>query len=435
MSFAKFSSMKIVIFAHGHPRFNPGGGEHAAFALFKLLQEQANVEAWFVAASNLTSQSFGTSIASLNPYEILIPRANCDFFYHAATGLGESSELRAWINQIQPDVLHFHHFVHLGTDLILALLGLFPNATAILTLHEYLTICAYKGQLLRKDGRICTDGPNIPDCSQCVPNHPAINLAMRSVMMESMLAKLDHLISPSTDLAQRLQNHIELSTQISVIENPLLIHPKLKQGQYQIAGGTASNLVIFGYFGQIHSSKGLHIIIKAFKIALKENPNIYLAIHGTDIYTENHPDGELQKYFDYIKDLIQPIEEHIYFHGPYVPAELEGLISNVQWMVMGSIWYENSPVVIQEAFLHRCPLLVPCLGGMAEKVRDGLDGYHYMPRSPISLANIMKLVSSHPQYREKIISTLQNPLNNSVIINSHLKLYQESIHKKKNRKT
>lgn len=431
MPFTKSSPLKIVIFAHGHPRFSPGGGEHAAFALFKLLQEQANIKAWFVAASDLTSQSFGTSIGSLSAHELLISRASCDFFYHSSTRLDESSELRAWINQIQPDILHFHHFAHLGIDLILALLGLLPNATGILTLHEYLTICAYKGQLLRKDGRICTDGPSIPDCSQCVPNHSATDLSMRSVMMEAMLSKLDHLISPSIDLAQRLPNHVECSTPISIIENALQIPPKQKHISSHIADSSASNLVTFGYFGQIHPSKGLHIIIKAFKIALIENPTLYLVIHGTDIYTKNHPNAELQNYFDYIKELIKPIEEHVYVHGPYIPDELTGLISNVQWMVMGSIWYENSPVVIQEAFLHRCPLLVPSLGGMAEKVRDGLDGYHYLPRSPISLAQLMLFVASRPQCRENILSTLQYPINNSEVINSHLELYHELVNKKK----
>ena len=421
--------IRIVVFAHGHPRFSPGGGEHAAYALFQQLNSQPNIKAWFVAACDSSFFSVGQTISSLNASEILIPRAKDDFFHYSNTCLDESSEFTPWIREIQPNILHFHHFVHLGLDLIIALLGLMPKAKSILTLHEYFTICPYQGQLLRRDGKICTNGPNIHDCIQCVPHQSTTNLFMRSTMMESLLERIDYLIAPSHDLAQRLNNHKKGSKPISVIENPLSSQlqqePKPSYVHHSLA--KKSNITIFGYFGQIHYSKGLHIIINALMLAIRDNPNLYLVIHGTDIYQVAHPDKNMQKYFDHLQGLIEPLNSQIYFHGPYAQDELSGLISNVDWMIMGSLWYENSPVVIQEAYLHQCPLLVPSLGGMAEKVRDGIDGYHYTPRSPIDLARLMLYVANHPEKRLDLLATMQDPIDNTEITNSHLKLYKSAL--------
>ena len=426
MPLSSTNALRIVIFAHGHPRFSPGGGEHAAYALFKQLQSLPNTKAWFVAACDPSFFSVGQSVGSINGEEILIPRAKDDFFYHSNTSLDESSEFKPWILKIQPDILHFHHFAHLGIDLILALLGLMPNARSILTLHEYLTICPYQGQLLRRDGKICTNGPSIHDCIQCVPHQSTTNLFMRSTMMESLLERIDHIIAPSHDLAERIKNYNTVITPITVVENALSNHhqPQPKRTNRDHHTTKNSNATVFGYFGQIHFSKGLHIIIKALMMALRDNPNLYLAIHGTDIYQAGHPDKNLQSYFDYIQGLIEPLNRQIYFHGPYTQDELRCLISNVDWMIMGSLWYENSPVVIQEAYLHKCPLIVPALGGMAEKVRDGIDGYHYTPRSPIDLASQMLYVANNPQKRLDLITTMQEPIDNTEITNSHLKLYK-----------
>jgi glycosyltransferase involved in cell wall biosynthesis len=56
-------------------------------------------------------------------------------------------------------------------------------------------------------------------------------------------------------------------------------------------------------------------------------------------------------------------------------------MSACDWIVVPSIWWENSPVVIQEARLAARPLIVSNIGGMAEKVDASID--HLFPaRSP-----------------------------------------------------
>ena len=65
-------------------------------------------------------------------------------------------------------------------------------------------------------------------------------------------------------------------------------------------------------------------------------------------------------------------------------------------MAVPSIWWENSPLVIQEAFLHGRPVISSDIGGMAEKVTDGIDGLHFRAADPDSLADTIERAVTTP---------------------------------------
>lgn len=95
-------------------------------------------------------------------------------------------------------------------------------------------------------------------------------------------------------------------------------------------------------------------------------------MHGANL--EWQPEAYRQK----IEALREPLIKQgvVQWVGPYQPHELRRRMAGVDWVVVPSIWWENSPMVIQEAFVCGRPLLVSDIGGMAEKVRDGVDGIH-----------------------------------------------------------
>ncbi|WP_431272710.1 glycosyltransferase [Dankookia sp. P2] len=70
---------------------------------------------------------------------------------------------------------------------------------------------------------------------------------------------------------------------------------------------------------------------------------------------------------------------------------------SVHAVLVPSIWWENSPLVIQEALLNRRPVICSDIGGMAEKVRNGLDGFHFQAGSAFSLAALLGGLASEPQ--------------------------------------
>jgi glycosyltransferase involved in cell wall biosynthesis len=68
-------------------------------------------------------------------------------------------------------------------------------------------------------------------------------------------------------------------------------------------------------------------------------------------------------------------------------------MSRCDWVVIPSIWWENSPVVIQEAALAGRPVLCSRIGGMAEKVQDGVTGLHFEAGSVADLAGRIEQIA------------------------------------------
>ena len=61
-------------------------------------------------------------------------------------------------------------------------------------------------------------------------------------------------------------------------------------------------------------------------------------------------------------------------------------MARIDWVVVPSIWWENGPLVILEAFQHGRPVICSDIGGMSEKVTDGVNGLHFRRGDPRDLA-------------------------------------------------
>ena len=103
---------------------------------------------------------------------------------------------------------------------------------------------------------------------------------------------------------------------------------------------------------------------------------------------------------------------------------------SVDWVVMPSIWWENSPVVIQEALLHRRPMICSDIGGMAEKVRDGKDGLHFRAGSSQDLADRIVEVLSDTRAWDRLRVSMRQPADHLGCAREHVKLYSSLLRQK-----
>ena len=74
-------------------------------------------------------------------------------------------------------------------------------------------------------------------------------------------------------------------------------------------------------------------------------------------------------------------------------------------------------MVIQEAFVCGRPLLVSDIGGMREKVRDGVDGVH------VSAGNVLawqRALLGAPQSFVQLSAGIRKPQSHQTIANAHL---------------
>jgi len=55
-----------------------------------------------------------------------------------------------------------------------------------------------------------------------------------------------------------------------------------------------------------------------------------------------------------------------------------------------SIWWETGPIVVWEAFQNGRPVITSDIGGMSEKVTDGVDGLHFRTGDAQALARTMR---------------------------------------------
>src|SRR5207244_4428524 len=85
------------------------------------------------------------------------------------------------------------------------------------------------------------------------------------------------------------------------------------------------------------------------KVLAEDGVEAHLSLHGSNL--------ELQPpaYREEFEELLEEVGETVTMLGRYSKEQLPALMANVDWVVVPSIWWENSPLVIQEAFLHGRP--------------------------------------------------------------------------------
>jgi glycosyltransferase involved in cell wall biosynthesis len=72
-----------------------------------------------------------------------------------------------------------------------------------------------------------------------------------------------------------------------------------------------------------------------------------------------------------------------------------------------SIWYENSPLVIREAFAMKIPVIATNLGDMSEVVRHGKNRLLFDRCDPEDLARKIQLIIDEPNLITKLKSGIQ----------------------------
>ena len=104
-----------------------------------------------------------------------------------------------------------------------------------------------------------------------------------------------------------------------------------------------------------------------------------LRIHGENKHFRGGDfDRKVTALLERTSEVVRPM-------GAYRNRDVVSLMRDCDWIVVPSIWWENSPIVIQEARMAGRPLLCSNIGGMAEKATPGVDRL-FSAGSPGSLA-------------------------------------------------
>lgn len=122
--------------------------------------------------------------------------------------------------------------------------------------------------------------------------------------------------------------------------------------------------------------KGFHVLVEAIKRLPADAP---LEVHFLGPYW----DGE------YGRGLLRRIDGDQRFRPPrIVPnADLLPVLAEMDVAVLPSLWLETGPLTMFDAFAAGVPVVGSRLGGIAEVVREGIDGLLFAPGDAEGLGN------------------------------------------------
>jgi glycosyltransferase involved in cell wall biosynthesis len=447
--------------------------------LFRALKKRG-ARAWFLGVGGLASEPrLGSTLSQ--PYGpgdyVYHPAAPFDYFKFSNPDPNFPKAIGDLVAELKPDIIHTHHFSRFGVELFSIIRRNSPTTKIVLTLHEFLSICNHHGQMVKtKTLRLC-DRETYSACSTCFPEFSSRDFFLRKRYIQLFFDEVDLFIAPSHFLADRFRAWGVPDAKLAVLENipffagmdvavdeghrlpdPKLAvfeairplrKPRLKAvdknsdlARETMNRGVGRGRTVptvtslpdsvqtdspplpapmrqfrFGFFGQMSPLKGISVLMEAAKLLnTMEIDDAIIEIYGD--YSNQPPAFQAV-----VTAALEEGGSNIVYHGAYENKDVGRLMKRMDAVVVPSIWWENSPVVIQEALSNGRPVICSNIGGMAEKVIHGVNGLHFEVGRAISLAQVLTGLVQNPDRLESLTKNITQPPTSDVALDRHLQLY------------
>lgn len=143
---------------------------------------------------------------------------------------------------------------------------------------------------------------------------------------------------------------------------------------------TPGRPVVFGYRGNLHKRKGIHVLLKAFNRL--DQSRCRLLIYG---------DGDTTQLKQYMRG-----SRNIEFRGRYRVEAIGQVLKEIDVGVVPSIWEEVFGIVGLEYINARIPVIASKIGGVSEWLKDRENGFLFEPGDDEALAAIMARLLDDP---------------------------------------
>ena len=418
--------MRIVQVVNGLPPEYLGGTETYAATLAQELVRQGHTVSVFARRESAQQPEYAVETATVGQAEV----SRINNTLRQSTSFADSyqndtiaARFGQMLDRFQPDIIHFQHLVYLSTTCVDEAVR--RQIPVVMTLHDYWLICQ-RGRFLKPDLLVCP-GQTDAGCAQCF--HHLLDTKMSALYrrLRPLLGQQSWLrdrarrwygkhagsqtVSPAArQQVQARMTHIralcesvslflapsrflrEQFVAFGVPEEKILFHEcGLQTDAIRPAPKTlvpqknrVKRPLVFGYIGVVDPVKGVHLLVDAFQTLPAE-----LRIYGGEAAYAPYPD---EKRFR--SQLAN--SPRIRCMGRYEQHELSRILAEVDVVIVPSIWYENAPLVIREAFLAHTPVITADFGGMREWVTDGVNGLLFQPRDIDDLRQKMNRFITEP---------------------------------------
>jgi glycosyltransferase involved in cell wall biosynthesis len=160
------------------------------------------------------------------------------------------------------------------------------------------------------------------------------------------------------------------------------------------------NVLRLGYIGTIYEHKGVHILLEAIR-KLRGSP-VDLKIYGN-----------LHDFPDYVNDLrkIAQDDPRVKFCGTFPNNQIASIFSELDILVVPSLWHENAPLVVYSAQAAGCPVIASDMEGMSEIIEHMKNGLLFKPASIPDLMSTIQLLLDDKSLLHKLSSNAKQPLS------------------------
>jgi GT2 family glycosyltransferase len=148
-----------------------------------------------------------------------------------------------------------------------------------------------------------------------------------------------------------------------------------------------------GFLGSLMVSKAPHLLLEAASGMPPGSVSVELFGEPVDY----HGDAS---YRERLAPLLS--QPHVQVRGRIAHDDVARTLSNLDVLVVPSIWPENSPLVIREAFLAGVPVVASRIGGIPETVTDGVNGLLFTPGDVADLRSTLQRLLSDPALLETL---------------------------------
>jgi GT2 family glycosyltransferase/glycosyltransferase involved in cell wall biosynthesis len=382
---------KPLFVCHNFPPHSTGGAQKYAFELAqKLNQNSVVTHALYPEFSNNEKHLR----ISANHFEGLqVYKLHKETTYGFSQSVRHEGVFKIFDNLLSANdynIIHIHSLGQLSASPIEVAKK--HSKTIVLTLHDLWFLCFF-WFMTTPDQKRCS-GPDSPEkCARCfikyfhVPNKSELSFKevvvffrYRQEYFKQMFDLADYKLAPS----QYLIDEYKRFGYTGITLSPLgfeHITPSEK---------TNSKNIRFGYIGNISIRKGVNLLIDAFEHIHKIFPNTQLNIHGNS----SEP-----VFLDYVTNRVAT-HPAMHYSGKYTPEDLSRIFSDIDILIAPSLW-ENFPLVVQESFQHKTPVIASNIAGFPEIIQNGQTGLLFTVGDTQDLAEKLLFICSKPEMIQK----------------------------------
>jgi len=397
-------SMNILQIIHCFPPESMSGSELYAYNLAKELARTHKVSV-FYREKNPSKSEYElskTSYEGLDVYKI----NNTLKGYRSVEKIYKNKDVEEVfskvLDEIRPDVVHIQHLLFLSTGIVELIKK--RGIPIVFTLHDYWLVCP-RGQLLRHDLKPCPN-PLEANCLYCLGRALSLKNLVRRLFgfrlkrhlfdarhspLEEIIPHLDLFIAPSEFLRRKFIGFGVHPEKIVYSENGMNLN------LFNDIKKTESEKIRFGFIGTLIPSKGVHVLLEAFKNM--NNVKAALKIYGNSPVNNG--------IFDYCRRIKRMANgnKNISFMGTFDNKNIAGIFKEIDVLVFPSLWEENAPLILREATLTETPVIASRIGGVEEFVNKSQNGVLFEAGNRDDLNEKMKEVVETPGIRQKEGST------------------------------